>query len=135
MSRLIILRGPMGSGKSEIGEYLRGKLADSAKLDLDVNANSEVLSLDDVLGKQNVICELYDGGSHTTDPIWVNKFREKGYGMLSVILEASLETCLYRVLKIRKDAYSQDDVKWHYDHFHQPQEIGDEILRYTAKSA
>ena len=94
MPRLIILRGPMGSGKSKIGEYLKGKLEDSAELNSDMNANSEIPFLDQVLGKQNVIGELYDGGSHTINSTWVNKFREKGYGMLSVILEASLETCL-----------------------------------------
>lgn len=44
----------MGSGKSEIGEYLRSRLADSAKLDLDLNANLEVPLLYNILGKQNV---------------------------------------------------------------------------------
>ena len=145
----------MGSGKTKIGEYLRGKLAESAKLDLDVNANSDILSLDDVLGKQNVISELYDGGSHTTNPTWVNRFIEKGYDILSMILEASLETCLYRVLKLRKDNYSEDVVKAHYYHSHQalkpifkqksgineisvytcckqPYEIGDEILEHLS---
>ena len=57
-----------------------------------------------------------------TNPIWIGKFREKGYDMLSVILEASLETCLF-------DEISVDT------NYKQPQEIGDEILRYTAKSA
>jgi dephospho-CoA kinase len=65
---LIILRGPMGSGKSEVGRYLREKLKGSAKLDLDINANGEVSSLDEVLGKEYVTDELYDGGSYTTDP-------------------------------------------------------------------
>jgi hypothetical protein len=55
MPSLIILRDPMGSGKSEIGKYLRGKLTDSAELDLDLNADSEVPSFDEALGKQNVI--------------------------------------------------------------------------------
>lgn len=42
----------MGSGKSEIGKYLRGKLTDSAELDLDLNADSEVPSFDEALGKR-----------------------------------------------------------------------------------
>jgi hypothetical protein len=50
MPSLIILRGPMGSGKSEVGGYLRGKLEDSAELNLDLNADSEVPYLDQVLG-------------------------------------------------------------------------------------
>lgn len=156
MPRLIILRGPMGSGKSKIGEYLRGKLEDSAELNLDLNADSEIPFIDEVLGKQNVIGELYDGGSHTSNPTWINKFREKGYDTLSVILEASLETCLHRVLEIRKDNFSQDYVKGHYNNFHQilkpifkersgiheisvdanykqPHEIGDEILEHIMR--
>jgi hypothetical protein len=38
---------------------------------------------------------------------------------LSVILEASLETCVHRVLVIRKDNYFEADVKRHYNNFHQ----------------
>jgi len=53
-----------------------------AKLDLDINANGEVLSLDQVLGKGNVVGELYDAGSHTTDPQWINKFKERGYDIM-----------------------------------------------------
>ena len=120
-----------------------------------MNSNSDILSLDDVLGKQNVISELYDDGSHTTNPTWVNRFREKGYDILSVVLETSLETCLYRVLKLRKDNYSEDVVKVHHYHFHQAlkpifkqksgineisvdtcckqlHEIGDEILEHIS---
>jgi hypothetical protein len=37
----------------------------SAKLDLDINANGEVLSLDEVLGKENVVGELYMMMFHT----------------------------------------------------------------------
>ncbi|MFL6469532.1 MAG: hypothetical protein ACJ71H_01640 [Nitrososphaeraceae archaeon] len=40
-----------------------------------------------MLERENVIAELYDGGSHTTNPTWINKFREKGYDILSVVLE------------------------------------------------
>jgi len=94
---LIILRGPIGSGKSEVGQYLREKLKGSAKLDFDINANREVSSLDEVLGKEYVVGELYDGGSHTTDPQWINKFKERGYDILSVILDTKIETCIYTV--------------------------------------
>jgi hypothetical protein len=95
----------MGSGKSAVGKYLRGKLEDSVQLDLDLNANGEIVSLDEALRKENVVGELYDGGSHTTDPIWINKFKEKGYSILSVILNNTFETSIYRVLVIRKTTY------------------------------
>jgi hypothetical protein len=52
-------------------------LEDSEKLDLDVNANGPVEGLDEVLGKKNVVGELYAGNSHTTDPKWVRVFEEK----------------------------------------------------------
>ena len=55
MACLIILRGPMGSGKSAVGKSLRRKLVDSVELDLDLNANGEVVSLNEVLGKENVV--------------------------------------------------------------------------------
>ena len=52
MPRLIILRGPMGSGKTSVGKYLRDRLEDSDELDLDLIANSEI-SLDVGKGKCN----------------------------------------------------------------------------------
>jgi dephospho-CoA kinase len=55
MSFLIILRGSMGSGKTKVSEYLRRIL----ELDLDLNANGPVENLDKVLGKKNVVAELY----------------------------------------------------------------------------
>ena len=57
---------------------------------MDINANGEVLSLDEVLAKENVVGELYDDGSQTTDPQWINKFKERGYDILSVILDTKL---------------------------------------------
>jgi len=118
MPNLIILRGPMGSGKSTIGKYLREKLGDSYRLDLDRNADNEIEFLDVALLRDNVVGEMYDGGSHTTDPSWINKFKEKGYNILSVILNANLETCLNRVLVIRGDNLSNNDVEAHYNKFH-----------------
>lgn len=74
MMHLIILRGPMGSGKSAIGMYLNEVLEDSILLDLDLNANGPVQDIDKVLGKEIVIAELYHGNSHTTDPKWIKDF-------------------------------------------------------------
>jgi hypothetical protein len=62
---------------------------------------------------------LNDGGSHTTDPTWISKFKEKGYNILSVILNNTFETCAFRVLVIRKDNVSNDKVKSDYDKFHE----------------
>lgn len=100
----------MGSRKSTIGKYLRKKLGDSYRMDLDRKADNEIELLDEVLVRDNVVGEMYDGGSHTTDPSWINKFKEKGYNILSVILNANLETYLNRVLVIRGDNLSYNDV-------------------------
>jgi shikimate kinase len=54
MKLLIILRGPMGSGKTKVGLYLLEALEDSALLDLDLNANGPIQSIDEALGKKNV---------------------------------------------------------------------------------
>ena len=60
--------------------------------------------------------ELYDGGSHTTDPQWINKFKERGYDILSVILDTKIETCIYTVnVKRGERTYRKE----HYDNFHQ----------------
>jgi hypothetical protein len=42
-----------------VSEYLRRILEDSDTLDLDLNANGPVENLDKVLGKKNVVAELY----------------------------------------------------------------------------
>jgi shikimate kinase len=68
MPFLIILRGPMGSDKSYVGNYLRNKFLGSVKLDLDVNANQEVQNLLEIIEKEYVVAVLYHGNSHTTDP-------------------------------------------------------------------
>ncbi|MGB8938613.1 MAG: hypothetical protein WCC17_26270 [Candidatus Nitrosopolaris sp.] len=71
------------------------------------------------MGRENVVGELYDGGSHTTNPTWINKFKEKDYNIISVILNAKFETCAYRVAEIRKDNVSRDNVYSHYNKFHE----------------
>jgi hypothetical protein len=118
MPNLIILRGPMGSRKSTIRKYLRKKLGDSYRMYLGRKADNEIELLDEALVRDNVVGEMYDVGSHTTDPSWINKFKEKGYNILSVILNANLETYLNRVLVIRGDNLSYNDVEAHYNKFH-----------------
>lgn len=107
----------MGSGKSEVSKYLRRRLEDSEKLDLDVNANGPIESLDRALRKKNVVGELYDGNSHTTDPKWIKEFQRGGFTILSVILNASLETHITRLAK-RPDKRSRDEIEYHYKRFH-----------------
>ncbi|PWU81007.1 MAG: hypothetical protein DLM72_09300 [Candidatus Nitrosopolaris wilkensis] len=119
MKNLIILRGPMGSGKTEVGQYLRGALEDSVLVDLDLNANGPLESIDEALGKKNVVAELFHGNSHTTDPQWIKAFQERDYNILSVILNTKLETCINRVLVKRKDKRTIDEVKQYYDFFHE----------------
>jgi hypothetical protein len=108
----------MGAGKTKIGDYLRGKLKDPFKLDLDLNANKEVVGLDEALEKENVVAELYDGDSHTSNPEWISKFKERNYNILSIILDESFETCLHRVLNRPDNTYEEPKVREHYDKFH-----------------
>jgi hypothetical protein len=88
----------MGSGKSTIADYISKILEDSDRLDLDLNANGEVHRLNEVLGRENVIAEMFDGGSHTSNPEWIAEFKKRDYKILSVILDASVETNISRVL-------------------------------------
>ncbi len=45
----------MGSGKTYVGNYLRNKLPDSTKLDLDLNANQDVQNLTEII-ERKCIC-------------------------------------------------------------------------------
>jgi shikimate kinase len=118
MPRLIILRGLMGSGKSTMADYLSQILQDSDRLDLDLNADGEVYRLNEVLDRRNVIAEMYEGGSHTSNPEWVTDFKERGYEILSVILDASAETHISRVLHRPKNLNTEHTVREHYKIFH-----------------
>ena len=122
-NELVLLRGRMGSGKTEIGQYLRGALEDSVLMDLDLNANGHVESIDEVLGKKNIVAELFHGNSHTTDPQWIKAFQERDYNILSVILNTKLETCTNRVLVKRKDNRTTEEVKHYYGFFLQESQV------------
>ena len=103
MKLLIILKGPMGSGKTKAGLYLLEALEDSTLLDLDLNADGPIQSIGKALGKKNGVGESFHGNSYTTDPQWIKAFQERDHKILSVILNAKLETCINRVLVKRKD--------------------------------
>ena len=144
----------MGSGKSTISQYLRQVLQDSEGLDLDLDANREV-NLDNALGREYVVAEMYDGGSHTSDPEWVAEFKDRGYNILSVILDATVETHIFRVLHRTMNQNTEHSVRHHYEIFHErlrtifsnrakvkeialstedkkPEEVGQKILDYIG---
>ena len=62
---------------------------------------------------KNVVGELYDDGSHRPDPQCINKFKERGYDILSVILDTKIETYIYTVNLKLGESYSEDYVKEH----------------------
>lgn len=107
----------MGSGKSYVGNYLRGKFPGSVGLDLDVNANQEVQNLSETVEREYVVAELFHGNSHTTDPRWIEAFKNRNFKIISVILHASLETCIRRV-KERGDNLSDDVIGGNYMTFY-----------------
>ncbi|MDQ6863061.1 MAG: AAA family ATPase [Thermoproteota archaeon] len=103
MKRLIILKGPMGSGKTIVGLYLSEALEDSTLLDLDLNVDFIIQSIGEALRKKNVVGEQFHGNSHTTDPQRIKAFQERDFKILSVILNAKLELCIDRVLVKKQD--------------------------------
>ena len=106
MRRLVILRGPQCSGKTEISEKLKERLDETKhkktyllKLD-EINTERFDYSLNEALNKKYnyIVGELNYGDSHTTDPMrtWLQRFKDKDYHILSIILEASREMRLHR---------------------------------------
>ena len=72
MRRLVILRGPQCSGKTEISEELKERLDERFKY-----------SLNEALNKKYnyIVGELNYGDSHTTDPMrtWLQRFKDKDF--------------------------------------------------------
>jgi hypothetical protein len=102
---LIILRGPAGSGKTSICDattQILGK-EHSCELDLDITYPQEDKfenNLRNCLSSENVICMMFYGNSHTDDPSkWLDRFRDKDYKILSIILYARKETCIKRCIE------------------------------------
>jgi cytidylate kinase len=102
MRVLIIIRGPPGSGKSEVA---KGLIESAGK------SNYELLDLDQIiedkfesnmvvaLDKEFVVGEMHFGDWHTTEPeMWIRRFREKDYKMLSVVLKVCFDTCVKRAI-------------------------------------
>lgn len=61
------------------------------------------------------MAELYQGNS--TDLKWIKLVQERGYSVLSVVLNASLETRVRRLMK-RSDNRNRDDIEHQYNKFH-----------------
>ena len=102
MKRLIILRGPAGSGKTSVSisiTELVGK-DNACILDLDIAHPQEGKfnqNLEECLRYRTVVGMMFYGNSHTTDPDnWLGKFRNRDYRILSVILYANKELCFGR---------------------------------------
>jgi hypothetical protein len=93
----------MGSGKTKAGLNLLEALEDSTLLDLDLNADFPIQSIGKALRKKNGVGEPFHGNSYTTDSLRIKAFQERDHKILSVILNAKLETCTDRVLVKKKD--------------------------------
>ena len=101
---------------------------------------------------------MYDGGTHTSNPEWVVKFKDAGYDIISVILDASVETHVSRVLHRPMNQNTEHTVRGHYKIFHNqlrsifsqratvpeiavstegknPEGVGQEILDYINKKS
>jgi predicted ABC-type ATPase len=102
MRRLIILRGPAGSGKTTVSVALANKIGkeNTCILDLDItnsNENRFESNLQECMESSNVIGMMFYGNSHTTEPMtWISNFKKKDYEILSVILFANKEICFER---------------------------------------
>jgi shikimate kinase len=123
MRVLIILRGPPGSGKSEVAKALKESAGKS---------NYELLDLDQIiedkfecnmvvaLDKEFVIGEMDFGDGHTTEPeMWIRRFREKDYKMLSVILKVCFDTCVKRAIRREKHPLTTTDAINQFNLFYQ----------------
>lgn len=102
MPFLIILRGPPGSGKTEVANCIMSHLKikrDDALLDLDETIDHKVNeNISRVLKHDIVIGEMHYGNSHTMEPRqWIEKFGEK-YKILSVVLNVGFEECVKRAV-------------------------------------
>ena len=134
LKSLIILRGPAGSGKTTICNAMVEVLGayHSNILDLDITGSQEYKferNLRNCLSSEYVIGMMFYGNSHTTEPSkWIEKFQERGYKILSIILYTSKETCFNRCREdnstgrhpINKD---KDRIYKYYDEFYAREKV------------
>jgi hypothetical protein len=125
MKRLIILRGPAGSGKNSVSASLKELVGkdNACILDLDITYPDEDKfnrNLEECLRSKTVIGMMFYGNSHTTASVqWLSKFRSQDYRILSVILQATKELCLIRCKNDpgpRPAINKQRDIVYKYHH-------------------
>ena len=107
MRYLVILRGPQCSGKTAISQKLKERLDEMKhkkqtyllKLD-EINTERFEYSLNEALNKKYncVVGELNYGNWRIADPtrIWLPRFKDKDYQIVSILLEARREMRLHR---------------------------------------
>jgi shikimate kinase len=132
MGYLIILRGPAGSGKDTIGKCLVEKLGgvnQACILDLDITDPLEeefIECLQKSLSYNHVIGMMFCGGRqrHTENPdSWIINFKNKNYTVISVILNASLQTLIRRVEERGHNYKPPEEMKQHFEEFNQIRNI------------
>ncbi len=105
MACLIILRGPQCSGKTEVSQSLRETLDKKHKKQTyllklnEINTERFKKALNEALDKRYkyVVGELNYGDSHTTDPrIWLQRFKDKHYQIISFVLVGGKQVRLQR---------------------------------------
>jgi tRNA uridine 5-carbamoylmethylation protein Kti12 len=101
---LIILRGPQCSGKTEVSQRLRERLDKKHKKQTyllklnEINTERFKKSLNEALDKRYkyVVGEL-NYGAHNTDPmIWLHRFKDKQYQIISFVLVGGKQVRLQR---------------------------------------
>ncbi|HJT47044.1 MAG TPA: hypothetical protein VJ729_02590 [Nitrososphaeraceae archaeon] len=123
MGYLIILRGPAGAGKTTVSKCLIETLGSDKtfSLDLDITLDKENEfsdNLNKALGYENVVGMMFWGLEHTQAPQqWIDRFKDKGYVILSVILHANLETLVQRVKNRGYDYKDAVEMRRHFNNF------------------
>ena len=127
MKYLVILRGPHCSGKTEVSEKLKERLDETKhknvtyllKLDEINNGRFEYFLNEALKKKHNYVGELDYGDSHTTDPIrtWLQRFKDKEYQIVTIVLEARKEIRLQRCRKDpKRNPFDKiDEMFFNYD--------------------
>ena len=120
MALLIILRGPPGSGKTEIGNSLRDRLYLNHTFQLDeTRADNFENNISTVLDHEYVVGEMHYGDDHTTEPDrWIGRFSARGFNIISVVLQVGFETCVNRAVGRSKDPYCPLEAIKQYFLFH-----------------
>jgi hypothetical protein len=118
MRVFFILRGPPGSGKSEVRNSLKTTFGmDNVLLDLDQVIPER---FEDNLNQALNHDEMHYGNGHTTDPqLWINRFKEKNYKILSIVLQVSLDTCVKRAICRQSAPLRPTDAINQYNLFYQ----------------